>query len=161
MLKGQDSSGRRKTSKYFASSTATESGIKETPKDEKLSRKDATKRKKEKDIEELQDDIKPAPAKKLHKDEDDDFVATPKKKIPAEFKPSKKLKSDDMDDNDVEELDDEDAATPVKAAGRGRGGRGSGATAGGRGRGRGGGRGGFMNFGERNDPPHKGEKVNI
>nr|CAD1822344.1 unnamed protein product [Ananas comosus var. bracteatus] len=61
-----------------------------------------------------------------------------------------------MDDNDVEELDDEDAATPLKAAGRGRGGRGSGATAGGRGRG--GGRGGFMNFGERKDPPHKGEK---
>ncbi|XP_020100068.1 replication factor C subunit 1 [Ananas comosus] len=156
VLKGQDSSGRRKTSKYFAASAATESGIKETPKDEKLSQKDAAKRKKEKDIEELQDDIKPAPAKKLHKDEDDDFVATPKKKKPAEFKPSKKLKSDGMDDNDVEELDDEDAATPLKAAGRGRGGRGLGATAGGRGRG--GGRGGFMNFGERKDPPHKGEK---
>lgn len=59
--------------------------------------------------------------------------------------------------------DDEDEADkkPVKSSGRGRGGRGgaSAAPAGGRGRGGGGGRGGFMNFGERKDPPHKGEKV--
>ncbi|GJN23699.1 hypothetical protein PR202_gb11368 [Eleusine coracana subsp. coracana] len=52
---------------------------------------------------------------------------------------------------------DEDVKTPSKAAGRGRGGRGAGAAPGGRGRGGGGGR-GFMNFGERKDPPHKGEK---
>ncbi|ONM26978.1 Replication factor C subunit 1 [Zea mays] len=53
---------------------------------------------------------------------------------------------------------DEDAKTPSKGAGRGRGrgGRGGAGAAPG-GRGRGGGR-GFMNFGERKDPPHKGEK---
>ncbi|TKY67003.1 Replication factor C subunit 1 [Spatholobus suberectus] len=45
----------------------------------------------------------------------------------------------------------------VKSGGRGGGGRGAlGRSTGGRGRG--GGRGGFMNFGERKDPPHKGEK---
>ncbi|RVW36293.1 Replication factor C subunit 1 [Vitis vinifera] len=46
---------------------------------------------------------------------------------------------------------------PIKSGGRGRGGRGAWVTPAG-GRGRGGGRGGFMNFGERKDPPHKGEK---
>uniref|UniRef100_A0ACD5W4U3 Uncharacterized protein n=1 Tax=Avena sativa TaxID=4498 RepID=A0ACD5W4U3_AVESA len=60
-------------------------------------------------------------------------------------------------DDGEENMMDEDDKTPSKAAGRGgRGGRGAGATPGGRGRG-GGGR-GFMNFGERKDPPHKGEK---
>uniref|UniRef100_A0ACD5WY38 Uncharacterized protein n=1 Tax=Avena sativa TaxID=4498 RepID=A0ACD5WY38_AVESA len=59
--------------------------------------------------------------------------------------------------DDGEDMMNEDDKTPSKAAGReGRGGRGAGATPGGRGRG-GGGR-GFMNFGERKDPPHKGEK---
>ncbi|XP_051134317.1 replication factor C subunit 1 isoform X2 [Andrographis paniculata] len=52
----------------------------------------------------------------------------------------------DADEAD-EDMDDKES---VKPAGRGRGGRG--APAGGRGRG------GFMNFGERKDPPHKGEK---
>uniref|UniRef100_A0A0D9X868 Replication factor C subunit 1 n=1 Tax=Leersia perrieri TaxID=77586 RepID=A0A0D9X868_9ORYZ len=56
-----------------------------------------------------------------------------------------------LDDDGEEGRMDEDVKTPSKAAGRGRGG-----AAGGRGRG-GGGR-GFMNFGERKDPPHKGEK---
>ncbi|KAL0369469.1 UNVERIFIED_CONTAM: Replication factor C subunit [Sesamum angustifolium] len=60
----------------------------------------------------------------------------------------------DVDESDPEDMDDNDAKS-VKSGGRGRGGRG--APAGGRGRG-GGGRGGFMNFGERKDPPHKGEK---
>ncbi|KAI3450784.1 hypothetical protein Pfo_007449 [Paulownia fortunei] len=60
----------------------------------------------------------------------------------------------DADESDAEDMDDKDAKS-VKPSGRGRGGRG--APAGGRGRG-GGGRGGFMNFGERKDPPHKGEK---
>ncbi|KAK6119830.1 hypothetical protein DH2020_046425 [Rehmannia glutinosa] len=60
----------------------------------------------------------------------------------------------DVDESDAEDMDDKDAKS-VKPGGRGRGGRG--APAGGRGRG-GGGRGGFMNFGERKDPPHKGEK---
>ncbi|CAL1403745.1 unnamed protein product [Linum trigynum] len=61
-------------------------------------------------------------------------------------------------ENDVSDEDEaEDTEQPPKAGGRGRGGRGpAGASAGGRGRG--GGRGGFMNFGERKDPPHKGEK---
>ncbi|KAL8147962.1 hypothetical protein AgCh_005334 [Apium graveolens] len=60
---------------------------------------------------------------------------------------------------DDAEADDKDTKSP-KPAGRGRGGRGASAAApgGGRGRGGGGGRGGFMNFGERKDPPHKGEK---
>lgn len=61
----------------------------------------------------------------------------------------------DVDESDPEDIDNKDAKS-VKPGGRGRGGRG--APAGGRGRG-GGGRGGFMNFGERKDPPHKGEKV--
>lgn len=55
--------------------------------------------------------------------------------------------------------DDASADKDTKSGGRGRGGKGpSAAPSGGRGRG-GGGRGGFMNFGERKDPPHKGEKV--
>ncbi|XP_055822940.1 replication factor C subunit 1 isoform X2 [Solanum dulcamara] len=54
--------------------------------------------------------------------------------------------------------DDASAVKDIKSGGRGRGGKGpSAAPSGGRGRG-GGGRGGFMNFGERKDPPHKGEK---
>ncbi|KAJ0822887.1 putative DNA ligase (NAD(+)) [Helianthus annuus] len=60
----------------------------------------------------------------------------------------KKLEDDEGGDGD-----DEDAKE-VKSGGRGRGGRGGSAAAGGRG----GGRGGFMPFGERKDPPHKGEK---
>ncbi|KAF0895658.1 hypothetical protein E2562_014277 [Oryza meyeriana var. granulata] len=60
-------------------------------------------------------------------------------------------KSVGLDDDGEEDRMDEDAKTPSKAAGRGRGG----ATGG---RGRGGGGRGFMNFGERKDPPHKGEK---
>lgn len=61
----------------------------------------------------------------------------------------------DADESDAEDMDGKDAKS-VKPGGRGRGGRG--APASGRGRG-GGGRGGYMNFGERKDPPHKGEKV--
>lgn len=66
------------------------------------------------------------------------------------------VESMDVDKSDAEEDMDDKDAKPTKPGGRGRGGRG--APAGGRGRG-GGGRGGFMNFGERKDPPHKGEKV--
>ncbi|XP_041994326.1 replication factor C subunit 1-like isoform X1 [Salvia splendens] len=65
------------------------------------------------------------------------------------------VESMDVDKSDAEEDMDDKDAKPTKPGGRGRGGRG--APAGGRGRG-GGGRGGFMNFGERKDPPHKGEK---
>lgn len=151
-------------------------------------------------------DVKPQPAKKIHKleeddDEDEDFVAPSSRKGSVDATPNKKLKSSsgkgvawkldesnddegestksnsksigrgsrrgskgssatptaakgmDADEGDEEDVDDKES---VKPAGRGRGGRG--APAGGRGRG-GGGRGGFMNFGERKDPPHKGEKV--
>lgn len=160
-------SGRRKTSKYFATTTATESGSKQTTKDEKVSEKSPAKRKAEKNREDFQDDVKPSPAKKFHKDDDDDFMPSNDKKKAAEVKPSKKLKSGssvgisrssvDKDDDD-DELDVKYVETPVKAGGRGRGGRGAGAGAAVGGRGRGGGRGGFMNFGERKDPPHKGEK---
>ncbi|CAI8616102.1 unnamed protein product [Vicia faba] len=58
---------------------------------------------------------------------------------------------------DLEESDEDDEKSAAKSGGRGRGGRGASTPASG-GRGRGGGRGGFMNFGERKDPPHKGEK---
>ncbi|CAL5211681.1 unnamed protein product [Lathyrus oleraceus] len=58
---------------------------------------------------------------------------------------------------DLEESDEDDEKNAAKSGGRGRGGRGASTPASG-GRGRGGGRGGFMNFGERKDPPHKGEK---
>ncbi|XP_008790185.1 replication factor C subunit 1 isoform X2 [Phoenix dactylifera] len=164
----QENSGRRKTSKYFATTTATESSSKKTTKDEKVTEKSPAKRKAQKITEDFQDDVKPVPAKKFHKDEDDDFVPSNDRKKAAEVKPSKKLNSrssggiskNSVDKNDVDydedELDDKYVETPVKAGGRGRGGRGAGAAAGGRGRG--GGRGGFMNFGERKDPPHKGEK---
>ncbi|ONK68849.1 uncharacterized protein A4U43_C05F16650 [Asparagus officinalis] len=65
----------------------------------------------------------------------------------------------DESDDDNEEVEEKEVKTPTKSGGRGRGGRGSGAgPAASAGRGRGGGRGGFMNFGERKDPPHKGEK---
>ena len=63
------------------------------------------------------------------------------------------------DVNGSDEDNDTDTKSPLKASGRGLGGRGASTVpGGGRGRG-GGGRGGFMNFGERKDPPHKGEKV--
>ncbi|KAG8501808.1 hypothetical protein CXB51_004680 [Gossypium anomalum] len=61
----------------------------------------------------------------------------------------------DIDESDEEDI--KDLESPVKSGGRGRGGRGA-STGSASGRGRGGGRGGFMNFGERKDPPHKGEK---
>nr|XP_009396468.1 PREDICTED: replication factor C subunit 1 isoform X2 [Musa acuminata subsp. malaccensis] len=165
----QENSGRRKTSKYFTTSTAKEVNSKETVK-EKVEAKTPPKRKTRKSIEDLPDDIKPSPAKKLHRndddDDDDDFVPPSKDKRSAEVKPTKKMKtgsgiqiissSHEVDDHLEDETDENDYETPLKAGGRGKGGRGSGATAGGRGRG--GGRGGYMNFGERKDPPHKGEK---
>ncbi|XP_052485721.1 replication factor C subunit 1 [Gossypium raimondii] len=61
----------------------------------------------------------------------------------------------DIDESDEEDI--KDLESPVKSGGRARGGRGA-STGSASGRGRGGGRGGFMNFGERKDPPHKGEK---
>ncbi|KAL4611280.1 hypothetical protein ACB092_08G112500 [Castanea dentata] len=201
-----ESSGRRKTSKYFATD-------KQKPKNEKETEELPTKRKAQKHNDES---VKPPPAKKVHivdddDDDDDDFVISSSRKKLVDVTPSKKLKSgsgrgiaqkpvdieegDEDDDKDIEtplksggrgrggrgssaapaggrgrggaqkpvgieegdEDDDKDIETPHKCGGRGRGGRGSSAAPAG-GRGRGGGRGGFMNFGERKDPPHKGEK---
>lgn len=200
---GQESSGRKKTSKYFA---------KDKAKEEKEVEELPSKRKAQRDSEELSGHGKPPPGKKAHKavgDDDDDFVLPTPGKDPANITPSKKLKSSsgkgvpqksidndndaddggscdgdtksnlkssasrrggksplaartsgrkmDVDESDDDGSDEKDIKTP-KPGGRGRG-RGAAATpASGRGRG-GGGRGGFMNFGERKDPPHKGEKV--
>lgn len=200
-LGGQESSVRRKTSKYFDD--------KQNPKGETELEEVSVKRKAQKGSKELSSEVKPPPGKKLRKiiiddDDDDDFVMPISKKAPVEVTPSKKLKSgsgrgiapksldiaesdeDAVDTDtksplksagrarggktvtsnarkgmDVDESDDDDAdnkdTKSVKSRGRGRGGGASAAPAGGRGRG-GGGRGGFMNFGERKDPPHKGEK---
>ncbi|GMI86241.1 replication factor C1, replication factor C 1 [Hibiscus trionum] len=68
---------------------------------------------------------------------------------------NKRGKGGDIDESDEDDV--KDLESPVKSGGRGRGGRGT-STGSASGRGRGGGRGGFLNFGERKDPPHKGEK---
>lgn len=188
---GEESSGRRKTSKYFSKET-------HKVKDEQEKGDNSTKRKA------VDGNEKPSPVKRLQivdDGDDDDFVLPISKKGTTEGTPSKKLKTSsgraisqkavvvsDSDeekkyetktpiksagrghggrgtlkgkaDMDIDEGDDEDeinAKSSEKASGRGRGRGGSTASSGGRGRG-GGGRGGFMNFGERKDPPHKGEK---
>ncbi|XP_011037296.1 PREDICTED: replication factor C subunit 1 [Populus euphratica] len=154
---GQEGSGRRKTSKYFVAN-------KQKQKEDKEVEDLPVKRKAQND--DFQS-VKPPPSKKVHKfddeEEDDDDFSLPKKKNAAS--PSKKLKSSSgrgiaqkpVHVNESDEDDAKDTESPLKSGGRGRGGRGvSGAPSGGRGRG--GGRGGFMNFGERKDPPHKGEK---
>uniref|UniRef100_A0A803L7N0 Replication factor C subunit 1 n=1 Tax=Chenopodium quinoa TaxID=63459 RepID=A0A803L7N0_CHEQI len=89
------------------------------------------------------------------------------KKKSVEATPSKKLKGSSgrgiakknvvVDESDEEMDEKKETPTPVKSVGRGRGRGAAPATAAGGG-GRGRGRGGFMNFGERKDPPHKGEK---
>ncbi|XP_020533153.1 replication factor C subunit 1 isoform X2 [Jatropha curcas] len=154
---GEENSGRRKTSKYFAKD-------KQKPKAEKEVDELPAKRKTQNDANES---VKLPPLKKIHKvddgGDDDDFVLPDKKKS-VDATPSKKLKTVSGrgvakkavdDDSDAE--DDPKDESPLKSGGRGRGGRGgSSALAGGRGRGSG--RSGFMNFGERKDPPHKGEK---
>ncbi|CAA2992856.1 replication factor C subunit 1 [Olea europaea subsp. europaea] len=191
----QESSGRRKTSKYFSKDKHV--------KDELEVEEVSAKRKAQRGRGELDSDVKPPPGKKVHKvedeDDDEDFV-TPSRRESVDATRSKKLKSGvgkgvaqnlidesdeddagktksnlkpagrgpggknasatlttttdmDVDGSDKEDVDDKDAKSS-KSGGRGRGGRGTSAG----GRGRGGGRGGFMNFGERKDPPHKGEK---
>ncbi|MQL84108.1 hypothetical protein Taro_016621, partial [Colocasia esculenta] len=161
----QEDPGRRKTSKYFAT-PSQESKTKPKLKNEITIEKTPPKRKTHKAKEESDEECRPPSAKKVHKDDDDeDFVLPSAKKKSAEVKSTKKLRSgsgmgilkdDAVPDEDEEDIGDKDASPP-KAAGRGRGGRVSGSVASG-GRGRGYGRGGFMNFGERKDPPHKGEK---
>lgn len=156
---GQENSGRRKTSKYFATD-------KQKPKEEKETEELPAKRKTQKDSDES---LKSPPSKKVHKvdvDDDDDFVLPSSRKNSVDVTPSKKLKigsgrgvtKKPVDVEEGDEDDDKNIETPLRSGGRGRGGRGSSAAPAG-GRGRGGGRGGFMNFGERKDPPHKGEKV--
>lgn len=187
---GQETAGRRKTSKYFATD-------KVKAKEEKVEEVSA-KRKAQNAGGSSSANEKPPPAKRIHKAEDDDFVpsvssigsgVTPSKKSASgsgRGSVQKNVISDDSDDdlkNKKSDLkpagrgrggraaqtsgkgippdesdDDASAVKNTKSCGRGRGGKGpSAAPSGGRGRG-GGGRGGFMNFGERKDPPHKGEK---
>ncbi|XP_077245326.1 replication factor C1 [Tasmannia lanceolata] len=171
----QENAGRRKTSKYFTTKTTTtattttpESTTKQKQNDESKTEKTLAKRKTQKSSEESHD-VTPPSRKKLHKsDDDEDFVLSKERKKSAEVSPPKKLKSGSgkgigqktvcKDDTDEDTAADKVVGSPLKAGGRGGGGgRGAGAAPSG-GRGRGGGRGGFMNFGERKDPPHKGEK---
>lgn len=170
---GGESTGRRITSKYFASEKHKDKDTKETeeppikqksPQDPKES---PAKRKFQMDNE---GSPKASPLKKSNKivDNDDDAVFSSSRKNMSEVTPNKKLKSGSgkgitQKPLEIEASDDEETkgtVSSLKPSGRGRGGRGSSAATGG-GRGRGGGRGGFMNFGERKDPPHKGEKVKI
>lgn len=185
-VSGGESTGRRITSKYFASEKQKSKDTKETeelpnkrksPQDAKESpakrkspqdaKESPAKRKSQKDSEESPK----APAlKKSNKigDNDDDDVFTSSRKNLSDVTPNKKLKSGSgkgipQKPVETEESDDEETKVTepsLKPSGRGRGGRGSSAATVG-GRDRGGGRGGFMNFGERKDPPHKGEKVKI
>lgn len=170
---GGESAGRQITSKYFASEKQEAKDAEETevlpiirksPRDTKES---PAKRKFQKYNEESP---KASPLKKSNKvdDNDDDAVLSSSKKNMSEVTPNKKLKSGSgkgitQKPVEIEASDDEETKgtdSSLKPSGRGRGGKGSSAATIG-GRGRGGGRGGFMNFGERKDPPHKGEKVKI
>ncbi|KAI9107657.1 hypothetical protein K1719_021320 [Acacia pycnantha] len=152
---GQDSTAKRKTSKHVAAD--------KNKKDEKEAQELPAKRKNPKDSEDLQKRL----PKKIHLDDDDEDSSDllPSKRKSVDTTPIKKLKSESgreipLKSPDLEKSDDDDVkddALPIKSGGRGRGGRGASAPSS-SGRGRGGGRGGFMNFGERKDPPHKGEK---
>ncbi|KAK1271080.1 hypothetical protein QJS04_geneDACA012932 [Acorus gramineus] len=165
----QEGSSRRKTSKYFSATTSEDQSTKQKPREESLAGRTPAKRKAQEASEELHD-VKPPSARKPQKFVDDEELVLPKEKKSApSVHPPKKLKSEskvgnnrmstDIEEDNEEKLENEEAGSPPKPGGRGRGGRGrGGATVGGRGRGGGGGRGGFMNFGERKDPPHKGEK---
>ncbi|XP_042440978.1 replication factor C subunit 1-like isoform X2 [Zingiber officinale] len=161
----QENSERRKTSKYFAPSSK-EVNPQTIIKEEKVAAKTPSKRKPQKSSEDIAEDSKPTLPKrsKTVDDDHDDFM--PSSNVKKSPKPDKKMKnssvtqmtksSHKVGDNLDDEINDKDPETPVKAGGRGKGGRGSGSMTAGRGRGAG--RGGFMNFGERKDPPHKGEK---
>lgn len=152
-----ETAARKKTSKYFAKEKGKgkeEKGVEELP----------AKRKLKTDSDDL---VKPRPRKAIKVDDDDDDFEVPSARKTSDSTPSKKLKTgsgrgiatkavDNDEDDDGEDAPEKD--TPVKSGGRGRGGKAAaGASTGGRGGG-GRGRGGFMNFGERKDPPHKGEK---
>ncbi|KNA12520.1 hypothetical protein SOVF_124880 [Spinacia oleracea] len=163
---GQESAARRKTSKYFDKDQ-------EKPKVETQKVEVPAKRKTQKGDGDSHVNTKPSPspAKKVQKveeeDDDDDFAPISSKKRSVDASPSKRLKGSSgrgiakknvvIDESDDEMDEEKETKTPVKSAGRGRG-RGAESAAAATGRGRGRGRGGFMNFGERKDPPHKGEK---
>ncbi|XP_054813026.1 replication factor C subunit 1 isoform X2 [Prosopis cineraria] len=150
---GQDSSGKRKTSKYLATD--------KNKKDEKEALELPAKRKIPKDSEDLQKPL----TKKIHLDEDDDSALLKSKRKSVDTTPIKKFKGESgreipLKSTDLEESDEDGVkadVSPIKSGGRGCGGRGTSAQSS-SGRGRGGGRSGFVNFGERKDPPHKGEK---
>lgn len=157
---------RRRSSKYFAGASDAEKS-KPVVKDE-IADKPSSKRKSQRSDENVQNELKPSPAKRSRKvdnDDDDDFVNSSAKKKSADTNASKglkdcsakvKKKSVDADESDEVDKNDRSLGAPNKGGGRGLGrgggGRGSSSTSGGRGRS------GFMNFGERKDPPHKGEK---
>ncbi|KAG6523782.1 hypothetical protein ZIOFF_013669 [Zingiber officinale] len=161
----QENSERRKTSKYFAPSSK-EVNPQTIIKEEKVAAKTPSKRKPQKSSEDITEDSKPTLPKrsKTVDDDNDDFM--PSSNVKKSPKLDKKMKnssvtkmtknSHKVGENLDDEINDTDPETRIKAGGRGKGGRGSGSMAAGRGRGAG--RGGFMNFGERNDPPHKREK---
>lgn len=128
-----DPSARRKTSKYFGSKTEKDSDVEMADATAgKSTEKNAAKRKLQKGSNELKDDTKPLPAKKMSKDDEDDnddFVSPSKKKTPVKPPPSKKPKVESnveapgrttgTDDGEEEDKMDEDAKTPSKGAGRG------------------------------------------
>ncbi|KAI3744069.1 hypothetical protein L1987_57141 [Smallanthus sonchifolius] len=122
---GQESSGRRKTSKYFASEKQNQEDVKEVS-------GPTSKRK----VEKSSADVQPPPVKKLHtvKDDDDDFVLHKTGKSSAEVTPSKKLKSGSGKGIPSKKESDDVDDTPAnpKSSGRGRGRRGG--AAGGRGK---------------------------
>ncbi|XP_074309592.1 replication factor C subunit 1 isoform X2 [Silene latifolia] len=160
---GEQETARRKTSKYFEKNqekAKVETEKAQTPAKRKVHIVEEddddddfapiSTRKKSVDASPSKKSVDASPSKKS-------IDATPSKKLKGSSGrgiPQKKVEVKEPD----EEVNDEENETPVKSAGRGRGGRAASTpSAGGRGRG-GGGRGGFMNFGERKDPPHKGEK---
>ncbi|XP_078433048.1 replication factor C1 [Wolffia australiana] len=138
----QDDRKRRKTSKYF--SAPSEEAVGKSKQSENTEVEKTTTKRKSRVL-------------KIESDDDEDFVAPIAKKTPTKPKSEKKMKIEEESDEDEEEIGGKTASIQSKGRGRGSTGRGSAAAAP-AGRGRGFGRGGFMNFGERKDPPHKGEK---
>ncbi|KAF6169977.1 hypothetical protein GIB67_034369 [Kingdonia uniflora] len=125
---GEESSGRRKSSKYFATEAPK-------PKIEKEMEKPPAKRKIQKSSDDLQPDVKPPSAKEIRKVyADEEFVHPNAMNKSDMVTPVKILKTVDTEENDDDEAADELGGTPLKASGKGP----VTASAGGRGRGRGG-----------------------
>ncbi|KAE8735716.1 Replication factor C subunit 1 [Hibiscus syriacus] len=155
---GQENSGRRRTSKYFPAEKQKVNDGQEN-KDGQANELPAKRK--------VQNDSKSVAQKAVdvgESDEDDvKDLASPVKsggksrggRCATKGPANGRGKGGDIDKSDEDDV--EDLESSVKSGGGGRGGRGA-STGSTSGRGRGGGRGGFMNFGERKDPPHKGEK---